>query len=59
MQVHNIQPQNTPKHIANCLTKQFINIVKHATHKTDPLTEQHKTYKNTTSHSLLLRFKRQ
>ena len=25
----------TPKHIANCFTKQFTNTVKHATHKTD------------------------
>ena len=25
----------TPKHIANCFPKQFINIVKHATHKTN------------------------
>ena len=26
---------NTPKHTANCLTKQFTNPVKHATHKTN------------------------
>ena len=26
---------NTPKHIANCFTKQFTNTVKHATHKTN------------------------
>ena len=32
----------TPKHIANCFTKQFANTVKYATHKkTDTLTEQH------------------
>ena len=36
---------NTPKHIANCFTKQFTNTVKHATHKTDTLTEQHTTNK--------------
>ena len=30
----------TPKHIANCFTKQFKNTVKH-TRQTDPLTEQH------------------
>ena len=48
----------TPKHIANCFTKQFTNTVKHATQKTDTLTEQHTTYKDTTSHSLLLRSKR-
>ena len=48
----------TPKHIANCFTKQFTNTVKHATHKTNTLTEQHTTYKDTTSHSLLLRSKR-
>ena len=34
---------NTPKHIANCFTKQFTNPVKHAT-QTNPLTGQHKTY---------------
>ena len=26
---------NTPKHIANCFTKQFTNTIKHATHKTN------------------------
>ena len=26
---------NTPKHVANCFTKQFTNTVKHATHKTN------------------------
>ena len=41
----------TPKHIANCFTKQFTN-TQH-TKQTDTLTEQH-----TTSHSLLLRSKR-
>ena len=51
---------NTPKHIEKCFTKQLTNTVKHATHKqTDPLTEQHKTYKDTTSHSPHLRSKRQ
>ena len=48
----------TPTHIANCFTKQFTNTVKHATHKTNTLTEQHTTYKDTTLHSLLLRSKR-
>ena len=47
----------TPKHIANCFTKQFTNTVKH-TKQTDTLTEKHTTYKDTTSHSLLLRYKR-
>ena len=47
----------TPKHIANCFTKQFTNTVKH-TKQTDTLTEQHTTYKDTTLHSLLLRSKR-
>ena len=46
----------TPKHIANCFTKQFT-ITQH-TKQTDTLTEQHTTYKDTTSHSLLLRSKR-
>ena len=42
---------NTLKHIANCVTKQFTNTVKYATHKqTDPLTEQHRTYKDIISH---------
>ena len=27
--------ENTPKHIANCVTKQFTNTVKHATHTTN------------------------
>ena len=35
----------TPKHIANCFTKQFTNTVKHATHKTN---RQHTAYKDTT-----------
>ena len=48
---------NTPKHIANCFTKQFTN-TQH-TKQTDPLTGQHKTYKDTTLHSPLLRSKRQ
>ena len=48
----------TPKHIANCITKQFTNTVKH-TKQTDPLTVQHKTYKDTTLHSPLFRSKRQ
>ena len=46
----------TPKHIATCFTKQFTN--KQHTKQTDPLTEQHTTYKDTTSHSVLLRSKR-
>ena len=49
---------NTPKHIANCFTKQFTNTVKH-TKQTYQLTVQHKTYKDTTSHSLHIRSKRQ
>ena len=52
----NIKIATTPKHIANCFNKQFTN-TQH-TKQTDPLTEQHKTYKDTTSHSLLLRSKR-
>ena len=48
---------NTPNYIANCFTKQFTN-TQH-TKQIDPLTEQHKTYKDTTSHSPLLRSKRQ
>ena len=47
----------TPKHIANCLTKQFTNTVKHATHKTNRHINR-ATYKDTTSHSLLLMSKR-
>ena len=46
----------TPKHIANCITKQFTN-TQH-TKQTDILTEQHTIYKDTTSHLLLLRSKR-
>ena len=36
----------TPKHIANCFTKQFTNTVKHATHKTSRSINRatHKTY---------------
>ena len=30
----------TPKHIANCFTKQFTNTVKHATHKTNRYTNR-------------------
>ena len=48
---------STHKHIANCFTKQFTN-TQH-TKQTDPLTGQHKTYKDTTLHSPLLRSKRQ
>ena len=48
---------NTTKHIANCFTKPFTD-TQH-TKQTDPLTEQHKTYKDITSHSPLLRSKRQ
>ena len=40
---------NTPKYIVNGFKKQFINTVKY-TKQTDLLTEQHKTYKDTTSH---------
>ena len=47
----------TPKHITNCFNKQFTN-TQHI-NQTDPLTEQHITYKDTPSHSLLLRSKRQ
>ena len=47
----NNQIATTPKHIANCFTKQFTNTVKHATRQTDPLTEQHKGYKDITSHN--------
>ena len=32
--IFNYKISTTPKHIANCLAKQFTNIVKHATHKT-------------------------
>ena len=46
----------TPKHIANCFTKQFTN-TQH-TKQTDTSTEQHSTYKDARSHSLLLRSKR-
>ena len=47
----------TPKHIANCFTKQLTN-TQH-TRQTDPLTVQHKNYMDITSHSLLLMFKKQ
>ena len=49
----------TPKHIANCFTKysQTLSNTQH-TKQTDTLTEQHTTYKDITSHSLLLRSKR-
>ena len=49
----------TPKHIANCFTinSQTLSNRQH-TKQTDTLTEQHTTYKDTTSHSLLLRSKR-
>ena len=47
---------NTPKHIANCFTKQFTN-TQH-TKQIYPLTGQHKIYKDTTLHSPLLRSKR-
>ena len=56
--VENNKITTTVKYIANCFTKQFTNTVKPATHKTNNLlTEKHKTYKDTTSHSLLLRSK--
>ena len=47
----------TPKHIANCFTKQFTN-TQH-TRQTYPLTEQHIKYKAITSQSPRLRSKRQ
>ena len=47
----------TPKHFANCFTKQFTNTVKHATHKTNRHINR-ATHNDTTSHSLLLRSKR-
>ena len=46
----------TPKHIANCFTKQILSNMQR-TKQTDTLTEQQTTYKDTTSHSLLLRSK--
>ena len=46
----------TPKHIANCFTKQFTDL--QHTKQPDRLTEQHTTYKDATSHSLLLMSKR-
>ena len=46
----------TPKHNVNCFTKQFTN-TQH-TKQTDILTGQHTTYKDTISHSLLLRSNR-
>ena len=51
---------NTSKHIANCFTKhlQTLSNTQH-TKQTDPLTGQHKTYKDTTLRSPLLRSKRQ
>ena len=50
----------TPKHIANCFTKQFTTTVKYATHKTNiSLTEQHIKYKDITPDSQQLRSKRQ
>ena len=47
----------TPKHIANCFTKQTLSSTQ-LTKQTDTLTEQHTTYTDTTLHSLLLRSKR-
>ena len=47
----------TPKHIANCFTKQFTNTVKHATHKRNRHINR-ATHNDTISHSLLLRSKR-
>ena len=43
----------TPKDIANCFTKQFSNTVRHATvtGQTNPLTEQHRKYKDIILHS--------
>ena len=32
--------ETTPKHIANCFTKEFTNTVKHATHKTNRYTNR-------------------
>ena len=50
--------ETTSKHIANCFTNnsQTLSNTQH-TKQTDTLTEQHTTYKDTTSHSLLLRSK--
>ena len=43
----------TPKHIANCFTKQFTNTVKHATHKTNRYTNRatHKIQGYNTHHN--------
>ena len=50
---------NRPKHIVNCLVKQFaICLGAQHTKQTDPLTGQNKTYKDTTLHSPLLMSKR-
>ena len=48
----------TPKHIANCFTKQFTNTVKYATHKTNRSINR-ATHKIQGSHSPQLRSKRQ
>ena len=48
---------STPKHIANCFTKQFTN-TQHI-RQPDPLTEQHIKYNDVTSRSPQLRSKRQ
>ena len=54
--IFNNKIANTPKHIANCSTKQFTYSVNtQHTKQTDPLTKPQKTYKDTTSHSPLLR----
>ena len=52
---------NTPKHIANCFTKQISQTLSNTQHtkQTDPLTGQHKTCKDTTLHSPVLMSKRQ
>ena len=49
----------TPKHIAYCFPKQFTNTVEHETNKTNRyINRATQKYKDTTSHSLLLRSKR-
>ena len=53
-QLHNIQQQYNNHTQKICLTKQFTNTVKH-TRQTDPLTDKHKSYKDTTSHSPQIR----
>ena len=56
---HNIQQQNSKYTQTHCFTKhsQTLSNTQH-TNQTDTLTEQHTTYKDITSHPLLLRSKR-